>query len=199
VGNEQIDWKFLVADYARIRAKIAEVIPLFEGYEDKLEQPGGFLLRNSAAERDWKTPSSKAQFHVVPTPEIEMPEGALRLFTIRSHDQYNTTIYGMNDRYRGIVNERRVLFMNPRDMEARELVEGDRVDIVGPNEDGRERRVEDFRVVSYDVVEECCAAYLPEANPLMPVWRKAAKSHTPASKLVPVMIFKREAGVEESG
>jgi len=199
VGSETIPWHSFVEDYARIRGKIEEVIPLFEGYEEKLEQPGGFLLRNSAAHRDWKTPSSRAQFHVVPTPKIEIPDGALRLFTIRSHDQYNTTIYGMDDRYRGIVNERRVLFMNPEDMASRNLSDGDRVDIIGPDDDGRTRRVEDFRVVAYDVVEECCAAYLPEANPLMPVWRKAAKSHTPASKLVPVRVVKRGEGVEESG
>jgi molybdopterin-dependent oxidoreductase alpha subunit len=187
-GGERIDWAHLVADYARIRAKIEEVIPLFKDYEEGIDQPGGFRLRNAASEREWNTSEGKAVFHAVETPRIRLPEGALRLFTIRSHDQYNTTIYGMDDRYRGIQGERRVLFMNPEDMEDRGIKTGDLLDLEGPSDDGRIRRVSGFRAQAFDVPRECCAGYMPETNPLVPIGLRARGSHTPASKLIPIFV-----------
>ncbi len=183
-----IDWDHLVGDYARIREKIEEVIPLFVNYEQGIDQPGGFRLRNAASEREWNTEGGKAVFHVVETPRIRLPEGTLRLFTIRSHDQYNTTIYGMDDRYRGITGERRVLFMNPEDMADRGIKTGDILELEGPSEDGRVRRVSGFRAQAYDVPRECCAGYLPETNPLVPVGLRARGSHTPSSKLIPIRV-----------
>ena len=187
-GGEGVDWDLLVADYARIRRKIEEVIPLFKDFEEGINQPGGFRLRNAASEREWNTAGGKAVFHVVETPRIRLPEGALRLFTIRSHDQYNTTIYGMDDRYRGIVGERKVLFMNPEDMADRGIQTGDLLELEGPSDDGRVRRVSGFRAQAFDVPRQCCAGYLPETNPLVPIGLRARGSHTPSSKLIPIHV-----------
>ncbi len=187
-GGEIVDWQHLVGDYARIRKKIEEVIPLFADFEEGINNPGGFRLRNSASEREWNTGTGKAVFHVVDTPKIRLPEGALRLFTIRSHDQYNTTIYGLDDRYRGIKGERRVLFLNPEDMRDRGIETGDLLELEGPSDDGRVRKVSGFRAQAFDVPRECCAGYLPETNPLVPVGLRARGSHTPASKLIPIFV-----------
>ena len=184
LGDKQVDWEGMVADYGRIRDRIERVLPAFTGYNEKIRDPNGFVLRNSAAAHEWNTESGKAEFVAVPTPNIQLPPDQLRLFTIRSHDQYNTTIYGLDDRYRGIKGERRVIFMSPDDLAERSLPDGTMVDITGPGG----RSAPGFRAVAYDVPRGCAAAYFPETNVLVPVDSVARGSNTPTSKMVPVTI-----------
>jgi len=194
-----VEWEAMVADYDRIREKIEAVLPAFAGYNRRVRQKSGFVLRHAAAHREWKTESGKAEFIPVPTPDIRLPPGQLRLFTIRSHDQYNTTIYGLNDRYRGIRGARRVIFMHSDDLAERGLRSGDEVDIYAQADDGRARMVPRFRAVAYDVPRGCAAAYFPEANPLVPLGRRAEGSNTPASKLVPVTVVAATSAVRIEG
>ncbi|MDQ3523049.1 MAG: FdhF/YdeP family oxidoreductase, partial [Gemmatimonadota bacterium] len=184
LSDSPVDWEALIGDYDRIRERIERVLPAFAGYNDKIREPKGFVLRNSAAQREWTTDSGRAEFVPVPTPNIQLPADQLRLFTIRSHDQYNTTIYGLDDRYRGIKGERRVIFMNPDDLAARSLADGSMVDICGPG--GRSAPA--FRAVAYDVPRGCAAAYFPETNVLVPFDSVARGSNTPTSKMVPVTV-----------
>ncbi|MBA2572396.1 MAG: FdhF/YdeP family oxidoreductase [Gemmatimonadetes bacterium] len=184
LSDSPVDWEALISDYDRIRERIERVLPAFAGYNDKIRGPNGFVLRNSAAQREWTTDSGRAEFVPVPTPNIQLPADQLRLFTIRSHDQYNTTIYGLDDRYRGIKGERRVIFMNPDDLAARSLADGSMVDICGPG--GRSAPA--FRAVAYDVPRGCAAAYFPETNVLVPFDSVARGSNTPTSKMVPVTV-----------
>ncbi|HET6763005.1 MAG TPA: FdhF/YdeP family oxidoreductase, partial [Longimicrobiaceae bacterium] len=162
-----VDWLALAADYDRIRALIERVLPAFAGYNERVREPGGFVLRHSAAHREWATASGKAQLVPVPLPHIRLRDGELRLFTIRSHDQYNTTIYGMDDRYRGIRGSRRVVLMHAADMADRGIAAGDEVDVRSVGADGVERLAPRFRAVEYDVSRGSCAAYFPEANVLV--------------------------------
>jgi molybdopterin-dependent oxidoreductase alpha subunit len=198
-ASDAIDWDALVADYDRVRDLIERTIPGFEDYNRRVREPGGFILRNTAAHREWKTQSGLAQFTVIPTPDIDLPEGQLRLFTIRSHDQYNTTIYGLDDRYRGIKGARRVVLMHADDIAARALRPGDEVDITSHYVDGVERIAPRFRAVAYDVPRGCCAAYFPEANVLVPLGKTARLSNQPSSKLVPVTIAPATSPVRTEG
>lgn len=198
-ATDAVDWDALAADYDRIRELIERTIPGFEDYNRRVREPGGFILRNTAAHREWKTQSGRAQFTVVPTPDIQLPEGQLRLFTIRSHDQYNTTIYGLDDRYRGIKGARRVVLMHAGDMAARSLRPGDEVDITSHYVDGVERIAPRFRAVAYDIPRGCCAAYFPEANVLVPLGKTAKRSNQPSSKLVPVTIAAATSPVRTEG
>jgi molybdopterin-dependent oxidoreductase alpha subunit len=198
-ARDSVDWDALVADYDRIRALIEKTIPGFDDYNRRVREPGGFVLRNTAAHREWKTESGLAQFAPVPTPAIHLPEGQLRLFTIRSHDQYNTTIYGLDDRYRGIKGARRVVLMNAADMADRGLRAGDEVDVRSHWSDGVERLAPRFRAVAYDVPRGCCAAYFPEANVLVPLGKTAKRSNQPSSKLVPVTIAAATSPVRTEG
>ncbi len=191
-----IDWNALTADYDRIRDRIEKVLPIFEGYNEKIRQPGGFVLRHPAAHREWSTESGKAEFRVVPLPSIHLASGQLRMFTIRSHDQFNTTIYGMDDRYRGISGDRRVVMLNADDIAENGLSEGDRVDIVGAAGDGRARVAPGFRVVGYDVPQGCAATYFPETNVLVPIGSTARGSNTPSSKMGRVTL--RRCGADAS-
>ncbi len=183
--NTKTDWKALVSDYDLIRSKIAEVLPAFKDYNQKIRKPGGFYLGNTAGERKWKTKTGKANFMTAPLPKLAVEPGKLRLMTIRSHDQYNTTIYGLNDRYRGIRGERKVVFVNAFDMADLGLQEDDRVDIVS-NADGTERVAKGFRIKVYDIPRGCAAAYFPETNVLVPIDSVADKSFTPTSKYIVV-------------
>jgi molybdopterin-dependent oxidoreductase alpha subunit len=194
-----IEWEALVADYDRIRDLIARVVPGFDDFNRRVREPGGFVLRNAAAHREWKTGSGKAEFRAVPTPEIRLPEGQLRLFTIRSHDQYNTTIYGLDDRYRGIRQARRVVLMHPDDLAERGLAAGDAVDLRSHGADGVERVAPRFRAVAYDVPRGSAAAYFPEANVLVPVGSHARGSRTPASKMIPVTVESATSPVDVVG
>ncbi|ODA66481.1 Formate dehydrogenase H [Methyloligella halotolerans] len=188
-----IDWDGLVADYDRIRDKMEEVFPdLFENFNERLMVPGGFRLPNGASERVWNTPTGKANFLFTPNikdSDDAVPDsGHLQLMTLRSHDQFNTTVYSLNDRYRGIKDDRMVVFMNERDMEERGLSEGDMIAFEAAADDGIERRVSGFKVVRYDLPQGCCGAYYPETNPLLALSHRDERSNTPASKSVPVKV-----------
>jgi anaerobic selenocysteine-containing dehydrogenase len=185
-----LPWTAFEGDYRLIRAKIAETLPhLFTDFESKIAMPGGFYLGNTARERTWKTASSKAQFTAHPIPDLTLPAGQLKLMTIRSHDQFNTTVYDLNDRYRGIHGTRMVLFLNPQDLEERGLSAGQVVDITSHSrEDGLTRMVTGFTLVPYDIPRGCAAAYFPETNNLVSKESFAEVSRTPLSKFIPITI-----------
>jgi molybdopterin-dependent oxidoreductase alpha subunit len=182
-----VDWAWLVADYDRVRDAIERVIPGFERYNERVREPGGFYLPNKARVREFLTATGKANFTVHPLPDPKLGPGQLMLTTVRSHDQFNTTIYGLNDRYRGIRGGRRVVFMNADDMRDRGLDDGMVVDITS-HYDGEQRYARRFRVVEYDVPRGCAAAYFPEANVLVAAGSVAEKSNTPASKSIVVSV-----------
>jgi anaerobic selenocysteine-containing dehydrogenase len=187
--NTKTDWKALVSNYDNIRSKIGEVLPDFEDYNEKIKKVGGFYLGNSAGERRWITETGKANFTTASLPKLVVETGRLRLMTIRSHDQFNTTIYGLNDRYRGVKGERKVIFLNVSDIENLGLRQDSRVDIIS-NADGTERVAKGFRVIEYDIPKGCAAAYFPETNVLVPLNSVADKSFTPTSKYIVVELKK---------
>jgi molybdopterin-dependent oxidoreductase alpha subunit len=184
------DWAGLVIDYDRIRDKIEEVFPAFKGFNEKIRQPGGFHLRNAAREREWLTQTGKANFITATLPKNELAPGQFRLMTIRSHDQYNTTIYGLDDRYRGIKGERKVVFVHEEDMAQAGLQAKDRVAITSIDAQGTIRKVTGFKVIPYDIPRGCAAAYFPETNALVSINAVAHKSHTPVSKYIVVSFDK---------
>ena len=188
--DSKVRWEELAADYDRIREKIAEVVPGFEDFNRKIETPGGFYLGNSAGRREWKNAGGKARFVTHALESITLRPGELRLMTIRSHDQYNTTLYGLDDRYRGIRGERKVVFLNPADMETRGIKEGDRVDLISVDGLGKERIAPGFKATVYDIPQGCAAAYFPETNVLVPLDSVAERSNTPTSKFIPVRLSK---------
>jgi molybdopterin-dependent oxidoreductase alpha subunit len=186
-----VQWESLVEDYSRIREKIEGVFPIFQGYNARIAIPGGFRLSNAASERIWKTPNGRANFILFPgldEDEHENNPEALWLSTLRSHDQYNTTIYTNNDRYRGVFNQRDVLFLNEVEMRKRNLLQGDRVDVQTLSSDGTQRIVRGLAIVRYNMPDGSCAAYYPEANPLIPLYLYDRQSGTPAAKAVPVVL-----------
>lgn len=182
-----VDWDAMAADYDSIRASISRVVPGCENYNESIRQEGGFYMPSPPREGEFKTPSGKALFRCGALEKITLNDGQLMLTTIRSHDQFNTTIYGSSDRYRGIEGGRRVIFMNAKNIDALGLSAGQAVDITSYFNDG-ERYVRDFTVVSYDIPLDCCAAYFPEANPLVPLGSFAKRSNTPTSKCVIVSV-----------
>jgi molybdopterin-dependent oxidoreductase alpha subunit len=194
-----VDWAGMAGDYDRIRESIARVVPGFEDFNRRVREPAGFVLRNTAAHREWKTETGRANLVATPLPSIRLGEGQLRLFTIRSHDQYNTTIYGLDDRYRGIKQARRVILMHADDIAQRGLRAGDWVDVRSHGTDGREREAPRFRVVEYDVPKGSAAAYFPEANVLVPIGSRDRRSNTPSSKMIPVTVHPARPGVDVVG
>ncbi|WOZ79574.1 FdhF/YdeP family oxidoreductase [Kosakonia sacchari] len=190
LGSEKVDWLALAGDYNLIRDHIAATIPGFNNFNVRCEEPGGFWLGNAAADLRFNTPSGKAEFSAAALPLSVCPEtqAPFVLQTLRSHDQYNTTIYGLDDRYRGVYGQRDVLFMHPEDIRSLGLNDGDRVDIETQSTDGVQRRVEDFRLVAYDIPRGNLAAYYPETNPLVPLTRFGDGTGTPTSKSIPVII-----------
>jgi len=182
-----IPWSEFATDYDKIRDAIERVIPGFENFNARVRQPGGFLLPNGARERHFDTATGKARFTSHPIATPERPSGTLVMMTIRTHDQYNTTVYGLDDRYRGIHGGRRVVLMNKNDIADRNLSSGDRVNLIS-RYDGIERRGESFQVVEYPIPPGCCATYFPEANVLVPLGKTARKSNTPISKSVIVSV-----------
>ncbi len=185
-------WDEMVADYDRIRERIAQVVPGFADFNARVRTPDGFQLPNVARDRSFGTIGGRAKFSIATPPDLTLPSGRLRMMTIRSHDQYNTTIYGLDDRYRGVMNERRVVFLNTTDMADRHLIEREVVDLISEWTDG-ERVAEAFIVVPYDLPRGCAATYFPEANALVPLDSVADKSHTPTSKSVVIRIRSRSA------
>jgi anaerobic selenocysteine-containing dehydrogenase len=200
--EDRIGWRSFADDYSLIRDRIEMcvkgVTSGFTGYNTKLLEPGGFHLVNYAAERRWKTASGRAEFRVhqvatdghIQRARIKEPL-ALVLMTIRSHDQFNTTVYSLNDRYRGIFGGRHVILMNADDIAERKLKAGAAVDIETVSDDGIERVVHNFQVVEYDIPRGCTAAYFPEATPLIPVDLVSTHTATPAYKEIPVMVRAR--------
>ncbi|HEX8188756.1 MAG TPA: FdhF/YdeP family oxidoreductase, partial [Pyrinomonadaceae bacterium] len=182
-----VAWGWLVEDYDRVRDLIERVIPGFENYNVRVREPGGFYLPNLAREGVFKTSTGRANFTVHELPRHELAPGQLLMMTVRSHDQFNTTIYGLDDRYRGVHNERRVVFLNPEDVAERGLSAGQVVDLFSHFE-GEERAARRFLVVPYPLPRRCAAAYFPEANVLVPVGSVADKSNTPASKSVVITV-----------
>ncbi|HKO36198.1 MAG TPA: FdhF/YdeP family oxidoreductase, partial [Pyrinomonadaceae bacterium] len=162
------DWDALITDYDRIREHIEHVIPDFDDYNARVRQPGGFYLPNPIRDRKFITPDGKAHFTVHPLPEIKLAADQFLMMTMRSHDQFNTTIYGLDDRYRGIHNGRRVVFLNPEDIRSTPLKDGQLVDLVS-HFDGKERIAYRFTVVPYSIPRLCVATYFPEANVLVPL------------------------------
>jgi anaerobic selenocysteine-containing dehydrogenase len=190
--HSRVPWRWLADDYDRIRDHIELVFDAFRGFNEKVHRPGGFRLRNTASERVWATPSGKAQFavHAIPQdtpvhlarqeahPAATGPGRVFALTTVRAHDQYNTTVYGLDDRYRGVFGQRRVVFVNAADRQALGLAEGAWVDLVGCAPGDTTERVP----------TGCVAAYYPETNGLVPLSSHAIGARTPTSKSVPVTL-----------
>ncbi|MBX3298928.1 MAG: FdhF/YdeP family oxidoreductase [Acidobacteria bacterium] len=185
--RSKVDWDGFAANYDRIRDSIERVVPGFENYNERIRKPGGFYMPNPPRDRIFTTPSGRALFAASRLNTIEIAPDRLLLTTIRSHDQFNTTIYGNSDRYRGIDGGRRVIFMNEADIAERFLAAGDLVDITSYFDDG-ERQVQGFAVVPYEIPKGCTAAYFPEANPLVPLKSHAKRSFTPTSKCIVVSV-----------
>ena len=195
-GRSKTDWAWLVADYDRIRDKIAAVFDDFADFNARVKVPGGFHLRNTAAERLWITDSGKANFFAYPVP-TDLPIHLARsgraapvfnLTTMRSHDQYNTTIYGLNDRYRGVFGERRVLFIHADDIAELGLQAGAWVDLESLCDDQARRQAKRFMLVAYNIPRGCVAAYFPETNGLVPLSSFAEFARTPTSKSIPIVL-----------
>jgi molybdopterin-dependent oxidoreductase alpha subunit len=182
-----VDWQGLIDDYDRIRDHIEHVVPGFTQYNRRVRQPGGFYLPNGPREGTFTTSSGRARFTVHGIPEHHLDDGKLLLTTLRSHDQFNTTIYGEDDRYRGIFGGRRVVFLNVEDMRARGIQENQSVDLVSHFASER-RRADRFKVVPYSIPRGCAAAYYPETNVLVPVQSVSDGSNQPASKSIVITI-----------
>ncbi|WP_368169679.1 FdhF/YdeP family oxidoreductase [Aeromonas sp. R4-3] len=204
LGSERVDWLALRDDYALLRNLIAETIAGFDDFNRRIEQPSGFHLENSAALLRWNTASGRAEFRASPLPDSILPqctshaeqmvgEPVLLLQSLRSHDQYNTTIYGMDDRYRGIKGRRNVVFMNEEDARRLGLAEEQQVDMTAICNDGRERVVRGFSVIFYEIPRGNIAAYYPETNPLVAIESIGEGSFTPTSKSVPVLVTPSQA------
>lgn len=194
--EHRVPWETFNADYDTIRDAIAAVVPGCDDYNRRVREPDGFQLPHPPRDsREFHTATGKANFEAYPLEWVDVPEGRLVLQTLRSHDQYNTTIYGLDDRYRGVKGGRRVVFVNPADLATFGLSDGDRVDLVSEftDADGRlqERRAQDFAVVAYSTPVGNAAAYYPETNPLVPLDHTAAKSNTPVSKAVVIRLERR--------
>lgn len=203
LGSAKIDWLGYAADNARIRDAMAQALDGFQDYNERIAHPGGFHLRVAAREREWKTSTGKANF-VVHGIEWDTPirrakqlhgERLMTLMTTRSHDQYNTTIYALDDRYRGVYGQRRVVFVNAEDLTMLGFEAGDWVDLSTVWEDGIERRADGFMLVAYDIPRGCVGAYYPETNPLVPLGSVADIANTPTSKSIPVLLHRARTPV----
>ncbi|MBA3589147.1 FdhF/YdeP family oxidoreductase [Methylibium sp.] len=203
--NARVDWNGWAGDYAKVRLAIGETYPKIfrdgmpEPYERAMWRPGGFARPIPARLREWETESGKAQF-IVPSglfAGIEPSEAdraeVLQLMTLRSNDQFNTSIYGLHDRFRGVKGTRRVVFMNRGDIARLGLVDGETVSLATAVDDGVEREVHGMRVTAYDIPPGCCGAYYPECNPLIPLWHRAEDSKVPGFKATPVRVRRQSA------
>jgi formate dehydrogenase major subunit len=183
--SSRIDWAGFENDYDVIRDHIANAVPGFEDFNARVRRPGGFVLPHGPRDsRTFSTPSGRAEFSIAELAYVKCPPGRLILQTMRSHDQFNTTIYSLNDRYRGIKKGREVLFVNPADLAELGFVDGDHVDVHSEYVDGRDRVLRNWRIVEYPTARGCAAAYFPEANELVPLDLTAEGSNTPVSKSV---------------
>ncbi|WP_275075179.1 FdhF/YdeP family oxidoreductase [Providencia rettgeri] len=198
IPNSKVEWDDFIDDYDKIRDAIEAVLPGFEDYNKRIRIPGGFHLTNAAAQRRWLTQSGKANF-ITTEGVIEDPESAthseLVLATIRSHDQYNTTIYGMNDRYRGVFGQRDVIFISEAQAKKQKLSAGDRVNVIAldKQQNRTKRRLDNLKVVIYDMADRCVATYFPEANNLIALDSFDPQCGIPAYKNIPVILEKASA------
>lgn len=195
LGNRvPIAWEAMANDYRVIREHIGHVIPGCQDYNAKIANPAGFILPHAPRdERRFETETKKARFSVNEIQTIQVPPGRLLLQTVRSHDQFNTTIYSNEDRYRGIHDSRRVVLVNPLDLAELGLADGDHVDVFGEWTDDVERCLRDYRLVAYPTSRQCAAAYFPEANVLIPLESVAEGSNTPTSKSVIIRLERHVA------
>lgn len=187
--RSKINWDTYLQNYDHIRDDIEKTIPGFEKYNERVRIPGGFYLPNCNREGNFDTETEKAQFNIATTSPVVLKDDELLMMTIRSHDQFNTTIYGLDDRYRGIYNERRVIMMNQADMNNLQLKQADVVDLIN-DEDDSERIAHQFIVVPYPIPKGCAATYFPETNVLVSINSVAEKSNTPVSKAVVIKVQK---------
>jgi anaerobic selenocysteine-containing dehydrogenase len=192
--NPKLNWDAWVANYRRIRAAIGETYPeMFKDMDERMWTPGGYPRPIKARRRIWETASKRANF-ITPASLVEDPENlgdrytVFRMMTLRSNDQFNTTIYGYNDRFRDINGTRMVVLMNRNDMIRLEVAEGQNVTLETQWNDGYERKMSGFRATGYDIPPGCCATYYPEANALLPMSHLAHGSFTPAAKSIPVVV-----------
>jgi len=190
--NSKVDWGKYLQHYDHIRDSIEDCIPGFENYNQKVRQAAGFYLPNGARDNSYDTTTRKANFSTSHNEAIVLEKDELLMMTVRSHDQFNTTIYGLNDRYRGIYNERRVILMNAKDMQKHQLKEQDLVDLYNYH-GNKERVAQKFIVLPYNIPNQCCATYFPEANVLVPLNSTADQSNTPTSKSVVIKIKRSES------
>ncbi|MBX3252949.1 MAG: FdhF/YdeP family oxidoreductase [Chitinophagaceae bacterium] len=190
-NRTRVNWQKYVQHYDNIRDDIERTIPGFDNYNHRVREPGGFYLPNSSREGYFPTQTQKANFNVADITPVKLEEDELLMMTIRSHDQFNTTIYGLNDRYRGVLNERRVIFMNEKDIQKLGLKDRDVVDLYNFY-NGKKRVAHKFIVIAYNIPEKCCATYFPETNVLVPLESVAEKSNTPTSKSVILKVQKSE-------
>lgn len=207
--DSKVDWEGMVADYDRIRDGIEAVFPAFAGYNARIREPGGFWLENAATHRRWNTADGKAHFIVAPGlfedgahgEDAAAPRACFSLCTVRSHDQYNTTIYGLNDRYRGISGRRDVVFANPADLAALGLREGDRIDVEAVARDGQPngRAVRGFVAVPFGIAPGSLAMYYPEGNGLLALDAHDRRSGTPGYKSIRVRLVASRGGATASG
>ena len=181
------DWSLYKRSYDKIRSEIEAVVPGFSDFNRRVRHPSGFALPILPRQGIFPTPDGKAHFSPLDTPDLRLPEGHFYMMTIRSHDQFNTTIYGNDDRYRGIHNKRRVLLMNPEDAALQRLRTGDQVDLCCEH-----RRADNFTVVTYPIPPGCTATYFPETNALVPLEKTAHGSNTPAYKSVVIRLEPRK-------
>ncbi len=194
--RSRVKWMELVEDYDRIRDVIAAHVPGCEDMNRRVRQKGGFYLPNSARDDDYKTKTGKANFTISMLEPVRLDPGQFLLTTIRSHDQYNTTIYGLDDRYRGIYNGRRVLLLNAEDMKAQGWKAGEQLDITSHFRNGGKeelRRAPQFVAVPYNIPRRCAATYFTEANVLVPIDSVALRSNTPTSKAIVVTLSRSAA------
>mgnify|MGYP003671039927 CR=1 FL=1 len=185
--RSKINWLQYKDDYKLVRDDIQEVVDGFDDYNKRLKKPSGFYLPNGARIRKFNTKTGKANFSINKLPSWKLKADELIMMTIRSHDQFNTTIYGLNDRYRGVFNERRIIFMNREDMKTRNLTEHQVVNLKSEY-NGVIREANNFKVVVYDIPKNCCATYFPETNVLVPLDSFAHTAKTPASKSIRIAI-----------
>jgi len=196
VLNDNRDWMELSGDYDKIRTLMSKALAGFDDYNERVRSPNGFALPNPPRDsRSFNTPDGKAKFVSHELPDVRIPKDRFIMMTIRSHDQYNTTIYDLNDRYRGIHGNRRVVLMNAIDMADRGWKSRHIVDIVSHFE-GKERRSDGWQLVAYDIPRGNIATYFPEANVLVPLESTADKSNTPTSKWIECSLL--EPGMSSS-
>jgi molybdopterin-dependent oxidoreductase alpha subunit len=193
LGQTQVPWEAWVANYAEIRDSIERTYPeTFKDFNARLFKPGGFARPLPARERKWVTQSGKANF-ITPAklfPELptSLSADVLHLSTLRSNDQFNTTIYGYSDRFRGVNGTRKIVFMNRKDIDRLGFVEGESVDLTTAIDEATPRTVTGLKIVAYNIPKGCCGAYFPETNPLFPLAHHDPKSKTPSYKLLPVRL-----------